>query len=118
MDAFLKIGFVTAAGIAMVALIYLLNWLLAPQTRVTALRNSSYECGDKATGSGWLRYHLGYYPFALLFVVFDVEAIFLFAWVVNFHELGLFGLVEVFIFIGLLLAGLLYAWRKGVLRWV
>lgn len=101
----------------MVVVIYFLNWFLAPKTHATRLRDTAYECGDPPEGSGWYRYHMGFYPFALLFVVFDVEAMFLFAWVAAFKKLGLFGFIEVMIFILLLVAGLIYAWRKGVLRW-
>ncbi|GAW94171.1 NADH-quinone oxidoreductase subunit A [Calderihabitans maritimus] len=113
-----KIAFFTLVGVLLVGLIYFLNWFLSPKTVPTQLRNTAYECGDPPVGSGWARYHLSYYPFALLFVVFDVEAIFLFAWVAAFKPLGLFGLIEVMIFILMLVAGLVYAWRKGVLKWV
>ncbi|KKM08883.1 hypothetical protein SY88_21900 [Clostridiales bacterium PH28_bin88] len=102
----------------LVGIIYFLNWLLAPRVVPTEHRDTPYECGDLPVGSGWARYRLGFYPFALLFVVFDVEAIFLFAWVAAFKSLGLFGFIEVMVFILMLVGGLVYAWRKGVLKWV
>ena len=117
-SGFFRVAFFFLVGAGMVAMIYFLNWFLAPRTTPTRFRDSSYECGDEPIGSGWSSYHLGFYPFALLFVVFDVEAIFLFAWVAAFDVLGLFGFIEVILFIALLVVGLVYAWRKGVLKWV
>ena len=69
-------------------------------------------------GSSWIQYNVGYYIFALIFVIFDVEVIFLFPWAVAFKKLGLFALVEMFIFLAILIFGLAYAWKKGALRWV
>jgi|TARA_B100000902_G_scaffold111939_2_gene113154 NADH-quinone oxidoreductase subunit A len=68
-------------------------------------------------GTGWAQSNIRYYIFALLFVMFDVEAVFIFPWATRLEEYGLFGLVEMAIFIFILLLGLLYAWRKGVLKW-
>jgi NADH-quinone oxidoreductase subunit A len=78
----------------------------------------NYECGVDPVGSGWSQTQIRYYVFALLFVMFDVEAVFIFPWAVRLEALDVFGLVEMSIFIGILALGLLYAWRKGVLRWV
>ena len=69
-------------------------------------------------GSGWGQSNVRYYIFALLFVMFDVEAVFIFPWATRLESYGAFGLVEMLIFIFILLLGLIYAWRKGVLRWV
>ncbi|MDQ6928232.1 MAG: NADH-quinone oxidoreductase subunit A [Actinomycetota bacterium] len=78
----------------------------------------NYECGVDPVGSGWSQTQIRYYVFALLFVMFDVEAVFIFPWAVRLEALDVFGLVEMTVFIGILALGLLYAWRKGVLRWV
>jgi NADH-quinone oxidoreductase subunit A len=86
--------------------------------RPTANKVMNYESGVDPVGTGWAQTHIRYYIFALLFVMFDVEAIFIFPWAVRLEALGLFGLVEMGIFVFILLLGLLYAWRKGVLRWV
>lgn len=115
---FFLIAFYIVVGIVLVLAVYFLNWLLAPKTKPTAMRDEAYECGDPPRGSGWQGYNVRFYPFALLFVVFDIEAIFLFAWVAAFRDLGLLGVVEVMIFIAVLVVGLVYAWRKGVLRWI
>ena len=77
-----------------------------------------YESGVDAVGLGWSQSHIRYYIFALLFVMFDVEAVFIFPWATRLEIYGVFGMIEMFIFIGILALGLLYAWRKKVLRWV
>ena len=79
---------------------------------------TTYESGIDPIGQGWSQANVRYYIFALLFVVFDVEAVFLFPWAVAFDRLGLYGLLEMVAFIGLLLFGYVYAWRKGGLEWV
>jgi NADH-quinone oxidoreductase subunit A len=78
----------------------------------------AYESGVDPVGTGWSQSQIRYYIFALLFVVFDVEAVFIFPWATQLERYALFGLVEMGIFVFVLLLGLVYAWRKGVLRWV
>lgn len=86
------------------------------------VKSSTYECGIDPVGGGWSQTHIRYYVFALLFLIFDVEAIFIFPWAIQLDHfqaagLGTFILVEMVIFIAILVLGLLYAVRKGVLRW-
>ena len=76
-----------------------------------------YESGVDAVGSGWSQSQIRYYVYALLFVMFDVEAVFIFPWATQLGSYGVFGLVEMLIFVGILALGLLYAWRKKVLQW-
>ncbi len=78
----------------------------------------AYESGVDPIGGGWSQSQIRYYFFALLFVVFDVEAVFIFPWATQLERYGTFGLVEMGIFVFVLLLGLVYAWRKGALRWV
>jgi NADH-quinone oxidoreductase subunit A len=78
----------------------------------------AYESGVDPVGGGWSQSQIRYYVFALLFVMFDVEAVFIFPWAVRLDALGTFGLVEMIVFVIILALGLGYAWRKGVLRWV
>jgi len=78
----------------------------------------AYECGVPTSGEPRARYPVRFYILAVLFVVFDVETIFLFPWAVKYRALGLFGFVEMVIFLGILLVGYAYAWRKGALEWV
>lgn len=76
-----------------------------------------YECGLETQGPTWVQFRIRYYLFALLFVIFDVEVVFLLPWAVAYDRLGLFALVEAFVFVALLTIGLAYAWRKGALEW-
>ena len=78
----------------------------------------TYESGVDPVGDGWSQSQIRYYVFALLFVIFDVEAVFIFPWATQLERYAGFGLVEMGVFVGILLLGLVYAWRKGVLRWV
>ncbi len=91
--------------------------IIAPRKRSLA-KGDSYECGVKTYGETWVRFRIQYYIYALMFVVFDIETVFLFPWAVSYAGLGAFALVEMAIFLVILLVGLIYAWAKGVLRWV
>lgn len=87
-------------------------------TRPQEQKYLTYESGVDPVGSGWSQSQIRYYVYALLFVMFDVEAVFMFPWATQLERYGSFGLVEMGIFVFVLLLGLVYAWRKGVLRWV
>ena len=78
----------------------------------------AYECGVPPSGDARARYPVRFYIIAVLFVVFDVETIFLFPWAVKYRALGLFGFVEMLVFLGILVVGFAYAWKKGALEWV
>lgn len=108
-------GFLFVGIVLAVVLVSLPRWL-APR-EPSALKSSTYECGERPIGRPWIRFRIAYYIFALIFVIFDVEAAFLFPWAVVMRKLGVFGLVEMAVFIGILALGLAYAWRKGVLEW-
>lgn len=90
--------------------------LLAPRIRTRA-KAQIYECGMVPIGQGWSQMNLRYYLYAILFLIFEIEAAFLFPWAVVFRGLGPFAFWEMMLFLGMLLFGLAYAWRKGVLRW-
>lgn len=77
----------------------------------------TYECGMPPIGGAWVRFKPSYFLTGLIFLLFDVEMMFLLPWAVAFTELGLAALIEMFVFIGILTAGLIYAWREGVLKW-
>jgi NADH-quinone oxidoreductase subunit A len=91
--------------------------LIAPH-RPNRIKNMPYECGEQPIGPAWVQFNVGYYLFALLFLIFDVEAAFLYPWAVVLRVVGIRGLIEVGIFLLVLLVGLAYAWKKGVLEWV
>jgi NADH-quinone oxidoreductase subunit A len=84
----------------------------------TRTKGQPYECGEKTIGRTWIQFNVGYYLFALLFLVFDVEAAFLYPWALVFRQLGVVALFEIGVFTFILLVGLAYAWRKGALEWV
>ena len=79
---------------------------------------STYECGEEPVGGSWIQFNIRFYVVALVFIIFDVEIVFLYPWAVAFKELGWFAFVEMAIFIGILLVGFAYAWKKGALDWV
>lgn len=90
--------------------------VIAPRRR-SRVKAEVYECGVPTTGETWIRFRIQYYVYALMFVVFDVETVFLYPWAVSYGGLGAFALVEMLIFLAILGIGLAYAWTKGVLRW-
>ena len=107
-------------GLAAVLIAGLLLWvssLLRP-SKPTREKMLTYESGVDPVGEGWSQSQVRYYIFALLFVIFDIEAVFIFPWATQLERYGMFGLVEMAIFVFVLLLGLVYAWRKRVLRWV
>jgi NADH:ubiquinone oxidoreductase subunit 3 (subunit A) len=95
----------------------ILNTLLLKRKRAPSKRDT-YESGEVALGTAWVQYPLAFYIFALLFVAFDVDIVFIVAWAVIFRNLGWFGFVEIAFFIAVLALGLAYAWRKGVVKWI
>jgi NADH-quinone oxidoreductase subunit A len=86
-------------------------------TRPQEQKYLTYESGVDAVGSGWSQSQIRYYVYALLFVMFDVEAVFMFPWATRLEAYGVFGLIEMLVFVAILALGLLYAWRKKVLQW-
>ena len=81
------------------------------------VKTSTYECGMQPVGSSWIQFKAQYYVFALLFVAFDIQVVFLYPWAVSVNQLKVFGLVEMLAFFLILIVGFVYAWRKGVLVW-
>ncbi|MBI4321474.1 MAG: NADH-quinone oxidoreductase subunit A [Chloroflexi bacterium] len=90
--------------------------LIRPK-RPNPVKLATYECGLETSGPTWVQFRVGFYIYALVFVIFDVETVFLYPWAVTYRQLGLFALVEMFIFVALLVVGLVYAWRKRALVW-
>lgn len=86
--------------------------------RPDPIKEATYECGVETEGDAWGQFNVRYYVFALLFVIFDVEAVFLYPWAVAFRQLGLFAFVEAVLFVAILVVGYLYAWRRKALEWV
>jgi len=111
---FVGLLLLVAVGFALAPLIVVA--VVAPRKRSLA-KSDIYECGVRTTGETWIRFRIQYYIYALMFVVFDIETVFLYPWAVSYAGLGLFALVEMIVFLAMLFIGLAYAWAKGVLRW-
>jgi NADH:ubiquinone oxidoreductase subunit 3 (subunit A) len=114
---YLTVVWFGAAALAIGGLLLGVAALLRPDSP-SAQKYIAYESGVDPVGMGWSQSQIRYYFFALLFVIFDVEAVFLFPWAASIERYGTFGLVAMLIFIVLLLDGLVYAWKRGLLRWV
>jgi len=115
--AYLYAAILFAAGFLFVIVTMVVSNIIAPRKR-TKEKLQTYESGEAPIGSAWVQYLLGFYIFALLFVAFDVDIVFIIAWAVIFKQLSFFGFFEILFFILVLALGLVYAWRKGVIRWI
>jgi NADH:ubiquinone oxidoreductase subunit 3 (subunit A) len=96
----------------------LLLWKVLRPSRFSEEKLTTYECGENPVGSAWIQFNIRFYVFALIFIIFDVEAVFLLPWAVVFKELGMLAFVEGLVFIFILVVALAYVWRKGDLEWV
>lgn len=110
------IGLMVVVALIFPTIPIILSKLLGPK-KPGPIKSATYECGLEATGSSWIQFRVQYYLYALVFVIFDVEVVFLFPWAVSYGVLGWFALIQMFIFVALLILGLAYAWRKGALEW-
>jgi NADH-quinone oxidoreductase subunit A len=113
---YLPIAIFALVGILFVGIALALSRLLRPSAPSKAKR-ATYECGAPPVGEAWRQFNPRYYLYALLFVVFDVEAAFLYPWAVAFRQVGAYAVAEMVIFVALLGVGLAYAWRRGALEW-
>jgi len=111
------VGIFFLAGVALVVAALVTAWLLRPH-RPTDAKREPYECGEIVKGQGWMQFNVRYYLIALVFVVFDIEVLFLIPWIYVFKDLGILGYLEMMAFIAILFVGLAYAWRKGALEWL
>jgi NADH:ubiquinone oxidoreductase subunit 3 (subunit A) len=115
--AYLYAAILFVGGFIFVIVVTIVANMIAPHNR-TKEKLQTYESGETPIGSAWVQYPLGFYIFALLFVAFDVDIVFIIAWAVIFKQLNFFGFFEILFFIAVLALGLAYAWRKGVIRWI
>ena len=104
-------------GIALVYIPLLIQKLIAPNNP-NPDKLATYECGEESEGSAWVQFNIRFYVVALIFLIFDVEVVFLFPWAVVFNDLGLLAFVEMAIFLVILLIGLAYVWKRSDLDWV
>ena len=113
----LFIGIFLVLGLLLVIVPLVLAHFVAPR-KPNPIKHQTYECGVETVGDTWVQFKVQYYIFGLVFVVFDVEIVFLFPWAVAYQQLPMFAVLEGVFFILILAGGLLYIWRKGALEWV
>ena len=113
-SALFLVVFLTALTLVGAALV--IAWLVSPRSK-NLLKGEPYECGIPTRGGTWIQFRVGYYLFAILYLVFDVETVLLFPWAVIMKDLGAQGLICVSFFLVVLTLGLAYAWKKGALKW-
>ncbi|GAC1579630.1 MAG: NADH-quinone oxidoreductase subunit A [Polyangiales bacterium] len=106
-----------AVALILVMVFFVGTSLLGPKNRGEPEHNLPYECGSESSGGRHIRLSVKFYLTAILFVIFDIEAVFLYPWAVKFRGLGWAGLVEMLAFLGVLVVGLVYCWKKGALEW-
>jgi NADH-quinone oxidoreductase subunit A len=116
-ESYLPIVVLIAAATGLAFVILVLSALLGRSRRRGTAKLYPYECGLPVSGSARQRFSVRFYVVAMLFILFDLETAFLFPWAVVYRRLGMYGLVSMFVFIGILLVGFAYAWRKGGLQW-
>ena len=107
---------VILTAIALVAIALGIARAISPRS-FNPQKGEAYECGIPTRGKSWMQFKVGYYLFAILFLMFDVETVFLFPWAVVVQDLGVYGLISVLFFLLILVLGLAYAWKKGALEW-
>ncbi len=115
---YVYVGLFILLVVGFVATTLALARLIAPSSRSSREKRDVYETGEVTVTDPWRPFPVRYYVFALLFLIFDVESAFLFPWAVVYRSLGLYGFVEMVIFVLILGVGLAYAWKKGALEWV
>ncbi len=116
LNDYLYIGVFLVLSVIFPAAPILAAWVLRPK-KPNPLKTETYECGIETVGDTWVQFKVQYYLFALVFVVFDVEALFLLHWAVAYNAMSLYMVLEMVLFILILAGGLVYAWQKGVLEW-
>ncbi len=108
----------TLLAIVMVVVPLIIQAFISPRQNKGGSKLTSYECGEVPEGSAWVKFNVRFYVIALIFIIFDVEVLFMFPWAVVFQEIGLLAFIEMFIFIAILTVGFAYVWVKGDLDWV
>ena len=116
LDSYLQVGALALVAIVFGCLPLVIAWCLRPK-KMGEIKQAPFECGLESKGDPWVQFKVQYYVYALAFVIFDVEVIFLYPWAVAFGDLGMGGFIAMAVFILLLAESLVYLWLKGVLSW-
>ena len=115
---FLPIIIFIVLAVVLIGLPLVLQYILSPRHNKGGEKLTSYECGEIPEGSAWVQFNIRFYVIALIFLIFDVEIVFLFPWAVVYQELGILAFIEAFLFVLILVVGFVYVWAKGDLDWV
>jgi len=115
---FLPVAIFIVLAIVLLVAPLAIQALVSPRFNKKGDKLEIYECGELPEGSAWVQFNIRFYIIALIFIIFDVEVVFLFPWAVVFKDLGLIAFVEVMMFLGILIVGFIYVWMKGDLDWV
>ena len=115
---FLPIAVFIFLAIILLVAPLVIQFLISPRFNKKGDKLDIYECGETPEGNAWVQFNIRFYIIALIFIIFDVEVVFLFPWAVVFKEIGILAFIEVMIFLGILIVGFVYVWRKGDLDWV
>ena len=115
---FLPVAIFIVLAIALLVAPLIIQSLVSPKFNKKGDKLDIYECGEIPEGSAWVQFNIRFYIIALIFIIFDVEVVFLFPWAVVFKDIGLLALIEVMVFLGILIVGFAYVWMKGDLDWV
>tara|TARA_B110000014_G_scaffold124933_1_gene85926 strand:- start:517 stop:936 length:420 start_codon:yes stop_codon:yes gene_type:complete len=115
---FLPVAIFIVLAIALLVAPLIIQSLVSPKFNKKGDKLDIYECGEIPEGSAWVQFNIRFYIIALIFIIFDVEVVFLFPWAVVYKDIGLLALLEVMVFLGILIVGFAYVWMKGDLDWV
>lgn len=116
LDHWLYIGIFVGISLFLPSVAIILASVLSPK-KPNPIKNSIYECGMETRGSSWIQFRIQYYIYALIFMVFDVETVFLYPFAVAYNQVTIFAVIEAIIFVSILLGGFFYIWKKGDLTW-
>ena len=105
-------------AVILIALPLVIQYLISPRNNKGGEKLIPYECGELPEGSAWVKFNIRFYIIALIFIIFDVEVIFMFPWAIVYKEYGMLGFIEMLLFVSILLVGFFYVWKKGDLGWV
>jgi NADH-quinone oxidoreductase subunit A len=117
MNPYLAIFILLLVAGGITALMYAFSVFFGPKNMSHPDKSLPFECGSKPIGEAWSRFPIKFYLVAVLFVIFDIEVVFLYPWATRFRDLGTYGLISMAIFVGILTIGLIYVWKKGVFEW-
>lgn len=115
-EHYIPVIFFIIMGVLIPAGAMIMSWMIRAKNPYPE-KLTTYECGEEPIGNAQIQFDVQYYIYALLFVIFDVETVFLYPWAVVFTDIGIIAVVEMVIFIGMLVIALIYAWKKGILEW-